>query len=1487
MQKAHKDLLRTLIAKLRRTLLGHYDEDGDLHPGDLDRQLERLGFARNGAITPLDALSDPSPWQIRAYRVAEVKLTPESTHKSPAGKANAAYTALRAEIVERAAFTWINRLLALRAMEARGLIEETLRPNPAYDGIPEALFILRHTEPARAAAADAGWWAVLEDACRAQAAALPGLFDLEDPNAALRPSTAALLECINHFADAYPDPVLPPLSSAAYAGGVRGGSSGEEGESAFRDPDAIGWCYQFYQEEAKNRTYAKLKSGGKVESRSEIAAVTQLFTEPYMVQWLLQNSLGRTYHELYPESALPAQWAYYIQRGPGTRDQGLGTDDTPSQSPITNLQSLTLLDPCMGSGHFLREGFDMLFAMYREQHPAMPAAEIARRVLAHHIFGIDIDPRAAQLAALTLYLRAIEQIAAEITPSPPHLVTLSFNLATTPGPIAPGALDRHLARHPEDQLYAPILRGIFAALENAHLLGSLLRPGEHLDEAIQRFQKQETKGGQLGLLLTADDEQARINQLIQELGRHDPVALKRILLDRVAASFAAEAGDADDVGAMLFGREASEGLRLIQLLERKYAVVATNPPYMGSGNMDSLLKTFIWKHYPAGKSDIYAAFVIRAYELAESYGRVAMVTQQSWLSLRSFSDLRALPQNEIRSSSQKRPFRGMLHETCIEALCHLGPNAFDEIGGAVVQAVLFIFRKELPTSHSEIAAIRAVQRPTPNEKSQLMSMIAQGTCGDETISRVRQEHLLQIQEFPIVYWADSTTLELLSSDETIGQSHSLTSVAAIGVITSNNNRFVRCMWEVKSLDNRWERFAKGGGYSRWDGLRYFVVDWEYTGIRMKTYAEELPYNKSWSRKISNSERYFLPGITYSEVGSGCIGARRIENTIFDGTSVTIFSQSATQQATDSIYASLNSRLHNYLIRFIQHGVHLTGSYVLSLPFKEINGISPLVTFTERAKQILNCSEMLEELFQPEKIDSVNLIGDILRLNCEAHIEREVLRSFAVRNKTCEAIIRSTGTPAGWHPLITNYDHLPALPADLDLPPLPQAVLDFLAGHERIAPNAAELARIKANLQAHYEAGPGARADDLDLEDLDHHSAAGSDDEDEAVSGAYIPIPTETFLEELSVKLQIHPISVYWLLEELRGEGVRCKPEEQRLLEDRLSVLVLRLLGHRWPKQIEAGEAVPTWADADGIIPLSEGAGEETLAARLRSRLRAEEGDLGAQRIEALLLELTGRNLEEWLRRDFFKRHVSQFKKRPIAWHLASSPQAGGRKRSAQPAFECMLYYHKVGRDALARIRTQYIEPLLARERAAIQRARQGSLLGQADDTAAAIATGRIQELEAFAQHLRRVEETGFACKELDDLLAAEPLDRWSGDGFVAPAGPGDLTAHEMAYHVDVNDGVRVNIAPLQAAGLLAAPVLNGKDQRSAIADRARWRADERRWVRLGKLPRCGWMDTTIPESPRWAELAPEREAEWQRLAEKRAKVLAELGESDSTVEPSR
>ena len=878
MIKRYRDLLRVVVADLRHTLSGRPNATNGgagAQRGDLDRELERLGIAPDGTVTPFDALPNPTPTERRARRVAEAQLAAVSA---------AQRAATRSEIVERAAYTWINRLLALRAMEARGLINEILRSDPAYDGLSEALFILRQTQPARAGGPDGGWWAVIEDACGAQAASLPGLLDLADPSAALRPSTPALLRCV------------------ALIGTTPAGYTAEEADATFADPDAIGWAYQFYQEEAKARTYAKLNSGGKAATRAEIASVTQLFTEPYMVKWLLQNSLGRTYHEIYPDSRLPETWEYYIRDLPRNE----ADQSTDPRSAISNLDDLTFMDPCMGSGHFEREAFDMYFAMYREQYPDMSAAEIADCILTHHLHGIDLDPRAAQLAALTLYLRAWELVRderrAQRLPGPGSYRPPAMNLATTPTGLTPGSLERHLQRHPEDRIYRPLLEGIFAALEQADVLGSLLRPGEQLDAAIRAFRKQ--GGGQLGLLAGDDD----LNRLLGELARHDPGELKRVLLERVARSFVAEAADADDVAMSLFGHEAFEGVRLLHLLDRQYSVVATNPPYMGSRNMPAVLQAYTAQHYRVGKRDLFGAFMLRCLELCQRTGRLAMVTMHSWMFLQSFAEVRVSGRPGAIEVVGRDSFRGLLLDTTFEVVAHLGANAFGEITGEIVQSVMFCLQNRQPHATTSFVALRLVELESPRQKSE--ALLRQDGSRKFIVS---QGSFLSLPDGQLAYWVRPRYLELLSS---VDQRANLVEVKT-GVVTGENDRFVRGVWEIFREIRKWRVYAKGGGYRKWCGLENWLLRWP---------GAQSAIAQNPTGRIKDETFFGRPGWNYSLMANGNFAVRFIgSNALYDNGSPVVFTE---DDWFWEVGAILQTRVVTYLLRLLSQSIRFNAYYVV-------------------------------------------------------------------------------------------------------------------------------------------------------------------------------------------------------------------------------------------------------------------------------------------------------------------------------------------------------------------------------------------------------------------------------------------------------------------------------------------------------------------------------------------------------------------------------
>ncbi len=292
------------------------------------------------------------------------------------------------------------------------------------------------------------------------------------------------------------------------------------------------------------------------------------------------------------------------------------------------------------------------------------------------------------------------------------------------------------------------------------------------------------------------------------------------------------------------------------------------------------------------------------------------------------------------------------------------------------------------------------------------------------------------------------------------------------------------------------------------------------------------------------------------------------------------------------------------------------------------------------------------------------------------------------------------------------------------------------------------------------------------------------DEEESVLGAHIPIPTETFLEELSQKLEIHPVSVYWLLKEMQEQqGLVSPPELKRHLEDYVSITILRLLGYRWPEQdqyeLERGPVLNSaLLDDDGIIPLVACGDQPTALERVRMRLERDFGPEGAERSEREFHQWVGRDLDDWLRRDFLKRHVQQFKQRPIAWHLVSPERT----------FESFVLYHRLSRATLRELRSQYSGALVARLRAEQERARQRGVATEVSRLQL-----QIEDVEEFRARLEKIERGG----ELKYRIRC----RWKGEEEAGRAGP---------YAPDLDDGVKVNIRPFQEAGLLAVPKVIAK-----------------------------------------------------------------------------
>ena len=169
-------------------------------------------------------------------------------------------------------------------------------------------------------------------------------------------------------------------------------------DDIFTAPDALGWAYQYWNTEEKDRVFEKVRTvkGAKIE-KGDIIPVTQLYTEPYMVKFLVQNSLGALWMAMHPESRLCESWEYYVR------------DADRAPVPAKPLKQISFLDPSLGSGHFMLEAFDLLYAMYMEEGELKTPGEICEAILSNNLYGIDIDERAVQIAACALYMKAKEK----------------------------------------------------------------------------------------------------------------------------------------------------------------------------------------------------------------------------------------------------------------------------------------------------------------------------------------------------------------------------------------------------------------------------------------------------------------------------------------------------------------------------------------------------------------------------------------------------------------------------------------------------------------------------------------------------------------------------------------------------------------------------------------------------------------------------------------------------------------------------------------------------------------------------------------------------------------------------------------------------------------------------------------------------------------------------------------------------------------------
>ena len=722
------------------------------------------------------------------------------------------------QIVEEAAYTWFNRFIALRYMEVNSILPSMVRVftddnnnfkpqildealNLDFEGLDkDKIFDLKDKSD------DEGLYKYLLIAqCNALNKELPAMFSkIEDYTELL-----------------FPDNLL------------RTGSVVEQMVTAIPEEDwkdqvqIIGWMYQYWNIEPKETAMK-----GKSYKKEDFAAVTQLFTPDWIVRYMVENSLGRVWKETHPEFDTSI-WKYYLEESPENAGKVAATLEN------TDLENLTFLDPCMGSGHILVYAFDVFMSLYASR--GVGKRDAVRNIITKNIFGIDLDKRAWQLSYFALKMKACQYDA------------------------------NFLTRGIEPNVY---YMQDFALAEGVKLTGEL-------KDFADQFKYADIYGSLTPAKKASEEVIKQAEDFTEDLITDGTKAVLKRMIDTAT------------------------------VLDNKYTVVVTNPPYM-SPSLNNTLREFIGRVYPNSKNDLCTVFMEYGAKLSKSF--YAMINMQSWMFLDSYEDLRL----------------SLKKQTTI-TMAHLGTRAFDEIGGEVVSATAFVKSSKFINEYKGVYS-RLIDCPGEAKKEEAFLSKKNNYITDE-------KRFDKMPGFPIGYWITDTFLKAFENKQ-------IDEVADIkqGLTTADNKRFVRFWHEVDikklgfeltksealSSNIKWFPFNKGGEFNKWYGNRWYIVNYQNDGAEIKeNVLKKYTYLKTPDFVVKNSEFYFQECFSWTKITTGDFSVRYYETGfISSDAGMSVFAE---PKIIKYLGGFLNSKVANHFLKVFSPTMNYEAGQISKLP----------------------------------------------------------------------------------------------------------------------------------------------------------------------------------------------------------------------------------------------------------------------------------------------------------------------------------------------------------------------------------------------------------------------------------------------------------------------------------------------------------------------------------------------------------------------------
>ena len=763
-------------------------------------------------------------------------------------------------IMEEVAYTWFNRLIAVRFMEVNDYLPSHLRVLSSESGKvePDLVTTPFDAELPFTAEEEAQIIQWKQDnkldelfrflfikQCNALNEILPGLFE----------KTTDYTEVLLNLSVVDQEGVVYKLTHDI----AESDFNIEQGGQV----EIIGWLYQYYNTEPKAAAFAK---NGKI-TKEEIPAVTQLFTPDWIVRYMVENSLGRLWVEGHPDSDLRKNWEYYLDEAPQEPEVQAKLADIRKEYAALSPEDLTLIDPCMGSGHILVYAFDVLMQIYTSV--GYSERDAAKSILEHNLYGLDIDDRAYQLAYFAVMMKARQynrrilngentcHVHAIQESNPINRAHLKFFGAGL------SDLEKNTAKMQ--------LEGLLDILTDAKEYGSILNVPEYNWALLRRF-------------VDGIDDEVQIS--LESAGvEHTAEELQKLI----------------DLG---------------ETMARKYWVTCTNPPYAGTSNLSANVNNFVKKNYPDSKADLFAVFIERCRAMTADNGYQAMITQHSWMFLSSFEKLRE---------------KMMLTETV--NMAHLGARAFEEIGGEVVQTTAFV-RCANHVEGYKGTYCRLIE-PTSQQGKEEMFLAGQNRY------TANQDDFAKIPGAPVAYWISRNLANCYN--------HALLSSIAFSdgqILTGNNEKYLRLLWEVKMediLNKKWALHAKGGEFRRWYGNIDTVVRFDAEAISH--------YKRDKIARFPKDEILFRRGITWTLVSMNPLfGVRELEDDLtFNKAAATILFNKS--DAISYVLGFLNSKVAQELLRVINPTMNNNIKDILNMPYIESDRIGEVNDLVESCIRI--------------------------------------------------------------------------------------------------------------------------------------------------------------------------------------------------------------------------------------------------------------------------------------------------------------------------------------------------------------------------------------------------------------------------------------------------------------------------------------------------------------------------------------------------------